>query len=452
MVKFRGRLIGSLGVCLALGATSGNAETIRESLTAAYQHSEEINAARAAVRAEDEDVPLAKSARRPFIGATGTFRETIGRNAGIRQGTRDVTLGFNASADIFRGFRTLNETRAAKADILAERRRLDETAQDVLFRTVEAYMDIVRDQQLRSVARRNVNFLGEQLRAAQDRFSVGENTRTDVAQTQASVAQGRADLAVTEANVRASIATYRQLTGLTPNNLRGSFPIERYLPRSLAAAIDVAMDQSPTIYAARHDVDEAAFIVKTIEGELLPTVSLEANASASEDFENDISSSVASFGASVTVPIYQGGAVSARVRQAKERLGQARLIYELSRETVRAQVVAFYSQLQSAQEAIVAARQGVEAAQVALSGIIEEQRVGQRTTLDVLNTQQNLLDAQANRIVAERNRIVFGFGLLQAVGRLTPKVLGLNVREYDPAHHYVEVKDKWYGLRTPDGR
>ena len=200
--------------------------------------------------------------------------------------------------------------------------------------------------------------------------------------------------------------------------------------------------------------------MKQVEGELLPTVTVEG--SLNRDFglydsrpepnsSGDITNSATLVGR-LSVPIYAGGAVSARVRQAKELLGRSRIQIDLTRDQVRAAVVSAWGQLQASAGAISAAAAQVEASNIALAGVQEEQSVGQRTTLDVLNAQQDLLEGRINLIVAERDRVVASYSLLSAMGRLTAERLGLPVDVYRPEEHYVAVKDKWFGLRTPDGR
>ncbi|HEX2258097.1 MAG TPA: TolC family protein, partial [Afifellaceae bacterium] len=204
--------------------------------------------------------------------------------------------------------------------------------------------------------------------------------------------------------------------------------------------------------AAIYNADVAAFEVKQIEGEFLPTVSIEGSAQRTIGLDSDDVANVATVTGRVTVPIYQGGARSARLRQAKELLGESRIAVDIRRAQVRAAVVAAWYQLEAASAAIAAATTAVEASQVVLEGVQEELRVGQRTTLDVLDAQQELLDARVTLVLAQRDRVVSSFALLSAIGYLDAERLNLPTARYDPQEHYLEVRDKWFGLRTPDGR
>ena len=263
-----------------------------------------------------------------------------------------------------------------------------------------------------------------------------------------------------KAQASASEATYRQVVGEAPGKLAAASPISRSLPRSLDNAFARAESNHPAIAAQKHLVDAAGYSVKVREGAFLPQVS--ANAGLSRNYRNQVGGNPASagdttynsanIGASITVPIYQGGAASAQVRQSKEQLGQARINVDVTRDQVRNATASAWHQYQAAVQAVRANKELVSAAQLALNGVIEERNVGRRTTLDVLNAQASVITAQINLIEAERNVVVASYAILSATGDLTVGRLGLNVAEYRPQEHYDAVKDKWYGLRTPDGR
>lgn len=441
----------AVAACLVAG-TPASAETIAQALAAAYSYNPEINSARAGTRATDEGVPIARSGNRPTVSAVGTLSgihtEVIGQSEFLRSGS----LGVEITQNLFRGFRTRNAIRGAQTDVLASRELLINTVQNTLFDAAQAYMDVLRDTAILDIRRRNVTFLQEQVRAANDRFNVGENTRTDVAQTRARLAVAQSDVALAVSNLEISRSLYRQIIGHDPSNLRSDFPYGRLVPAELTHAIEASQTQHPAIRAAIFQADSAAFDVKEIEGELLPTVSLNGAVEREFDFNESESTPSASIVGRVSIPLYQGGAVAARVRQAKELLGQRQIETDLTRDQVRAAVVAAWSQVEAAREAIEAAGSGIESADIVLSGVQEEQRVGQRTTLDVLNAQQELLEAREVLIVAQRDRVVANFALLASMGRLTAEQLSLGVDVYHPEQHYEAVADKWSGLRTPDGR
>nr|WP_246206294.1 TolC family outer membrane protein [Propylenella binzhouense] len=431
-------------------------ETVIEALAAAYSFNPQINAARGNTRAADEYVPLAKSGRRPTAALTGdvTMESFNQRRSGLEtsQTRTDGTVGLQVNQTLFKGFQTKNAIRQADASVLASRQQLENTVQSVLFQAAQAYMDVIRDTAILEARRQTVGFLEEQVRGAEDRFEVGETTRTDVAQTRARLSAAVSDVSLAEANLRVSEATYRQVIGHDPRNLQANFPFTRHLPKSLPRAVDLGLTEHPAVLSTIYSAEAAAFAVKQLEGQLLPTVSIQGTASSQFGIGNDDSVDSVAISGRVSIPIYQGGAVSAQIRQAKEQLGVAKIQSDVTRDQVRATVVSNWSQLDSAKASIISASAQVEAARIALAGVQEERAVGQRTTLDVLDAEQELLDARVNLINTQHDRLVASFGLLYATGRLAPTTLGIPVAVYRPEAHYEAVKDKWFGLRTPDGR
>ncbi len=446
-------LAGLCAVSLLGSATLASAETIAQALAATYRSNPQINSARAQTRSDDENVAIAKSDLRPIISAfsTVTGRSTSLEGRGTTN-TLDGSIGLQVQQNIFQGFRVRNAIRQSEAGVLASRELLRNTVQNVLFDASQAYMDVLRDIALIEIRRRNVIFLEEQARAEQERFNVGENTRTDVAQTRARLASARAALSLAGANLATSRAVYRQLVGRDPRGLVGGFPFGRFIPNQLEGAIVVGQNGHPIILASIHQADAQAFAVKQAEGALLPSVSVESTFQHNESFNTSSDPNSATITGRLSVPIYQGGGVSARVRQAKEQYGLRKVEIDVAREQVRAAVATAWATLEASAGSIAAANEGVAAAEIALTGAQEEQRVGQRTTLDVLNQQQELLNARETLIIAERDQVVSSFALLSAMGRLTAETLGLDTPVYDPTEHYQAVTDKWFGVRTPDGR
>jgi outer membrane protein len=376
-------------------------------------------------------------------------------------GTQLTTGGFGVTIQqtLFDGFQTLNNVRAAKAHVRAQDEGLRNTEENILFNAVSAYMDVILNRQVAQFRERNLAFLNEQVRAANSRLDVGEGTRTDVAQAQASQALAVAQLSAARAQVLSSAATYHQVIGDEPGNLQPAQAVTKLLPSSLGSAFAIAATEHPAIRSTEALVDASEFSVKSAEGTLLPSIA--AQAGLNRDYSQHSPASAvspngwensASIGLSLNVPIYQGGRASAQVRQAKESLGQARIQVDVSRDQVRAAVAAAWSQYQAAKESARANAEAVRAAQLALNGVIEERNVGQRTTLDVLNSQADLISAQINQVSAERDLVVASYAIVSAIGRLSAGRLGLQVAEYHPEEHYNAVKDKWFGLRTPDGR
>jgi outer membrane protein len=447
-------------------APAVSAETLEIALSQAYQNNPSLNAQRASVRAVDEGVPIALSGYRPRVTANASagelYQETKTKAStpgapspflNLNGTVFPVTYGITATQTLFNGFQTGNRTRQAESQVFAARENLRSTEQTVLLNAVTAYMNLLRDTAILDLQKRNVEVLQEQLRQTRDRFNVGEVTRTDVAQSESRLAAGRSAVLTAEANYKTSVAVYRQVIGVEPRHLTAASPVDRFSPRSQVESIAAGTSQHPNVTTAQYNVDAAVSQVKIQEAALLPTLSVQgsvqqANASSIQ--------SESSFNASVigqlTVPIYQGGAEYAAIRQAKETLGQRRIDLDTARDQVRQTVVQSWGQLDAAKANIEATQAQVQAAEIALNGVREEARVGQRTTLDVLNAQQELVNARVALVSAQRDRVVASYTLLSAVGRLAPQVLGLRVPSYDPQVHYHQVRDVWFGVRTPDGR
>jgi outer membrane protein len=264
---------------------------------------------------------------------------------------------------------------------------------------------------------------------------------------------GKTQLFSAEASFESSKAVYRQVIGVEPGKLFAAAPVERFTPSTLAAAVAAGTAQHPTVTSAQFNVDAAALQVKVAESNLYPSVQLQG--AIQKDFDLALTT-LQSFSASVTgqvnVPIYQGGAEYAGIRQAKETHGQRMLDLNAARDLARTGVVQAWAQLEASKNSIESSKTQVKSAEAALNGVREEARLGQRTTLDVLNAQQELVSARIALVNAQRDRLVNSYGLLNAIGRLSPQVLGLQVATYDPAVHYHQVRDVWGGVRTPDGR
>jgi outer membrane protein len=324
----------------------------------------------------------------------------------------------------------------------------------VLINGATAYMNVLRDTAILDLRKNNIIVLEEQLRQTRDRFTVGEVTRTDVAQAESSLASARSDYFTAQAILQDSVASYRRIIGVEPTRLEPARTIEGLLPRKLGSAIDLALAEHPAIQAALHAADAAALQVKLVEGELYPTVNLVGN--VQQNYNNTGIQGERFFNGSimgqVTVPIYEGGEVYARVRQAKETLGQTRLQADLQRDIIRASVVSSWGQLDTARAVIQSSKAAVKAAEIALDGIRQEAEVGQRTTFDILFAQQVLLNTRVSLVIAQRDRVVASYAIMAATGRLAAANLNLSVAQYDPTIHFDQVKDKWIGLRTPDGR
>jgi outer membrane protein len=451
-------LVALVSAVSLLGGLSASAETMSGALARAYQGNPNLNQQRASLRATDENLPRASAGFLPTATATaqGGYTRTDSSLAGsaTHSNTGPFTGAVQVNENIFNGNRTVNSVRQAESNILGARETLRNTEQSTLLDGSTAYMNVLRDTAILDLRKNNIIVLEEQLRQTRDRFEVGEVTRTDVAQAQASLASARSDYFTAQANLENSRASYRQVIGIDPSRLEAARPIEQLLPHALPSAIEVAFSEHPAIQAALHNVDVAELQVKLVEGELYPTVGIVGQVQNNTSYQGLPNGRFfnASVLGQISVPIYAGGEVYARARQSKELLSQARLQADQQRDSVRAVVVSSWNQLDTAKAVILSSQSAVKAAEIALNGIREEARVGQRTTFDVLTAQQTLLNARVSLVTAQRDRIVASYTVMAAIGRLTAANLNLVVTAYDPTVHFDQVKDKWIGLRTPDGR
>ena len=435
-----------------LGPAGALGQTLEETLAAAYRNNPTLLAERARLRATDEGVPQALSGWRPVVSISGDAGWERDRGkAGANQSRRTEYLtphGGTLSVDqnVYRGGRTVAATRRAEAEVRAGRAQLSATEQRVLFDAVTAHADVVRDAAVVDLNRNNVRVLERQLEATQDRLRIGEVTRTDLAQAESRLSRARADLTRAEGDLVSSRAVYVNVVGQSAERLTAAAP-----------AVDIPGTEEEAVTAARSknfDVVRADFLVKAGEhtvreviGELLPTVSLTAALSSRrEDLNRDSESDSASIFARVSIPLYQSGAVSSRVREAKQVLAQRR---DERRQAIRDAVqdaTRAWEALQTARANIRSFTDERRATRIALEGTEQEARAGTRTVLDVLDAEQEVLDAGVNLTRAERDAVVASHQLRVALGRLTAEALDLPVQRYDATRNYKRVRGKWFGL------
>ncbi|MFZ1104594.1 MAG: TolC family outer membrane protein [Hyphomicrobiaceae bacterium] len=439
------------GLLVAAGAGGASAESLKQALGAAYKFNPRLDAARAIQRATDEEVPRALSGYRPKVSGSAdtTYEiESIKPSVGSRETTEGNPRGYavGLTQPLFRGFRTKNAVSLAEATVRAGWEALRSTEASVMLEAVTAYLDVVRDQAIVTLRDRNVKVLTQDLEATQARFQAGEVTRTDVEQAKARRAGSVAALDLARANLKTSRATFERVVGHPPSRLVE--PKATFLaPKTLAESTDIALKESPEVVAALYREQVARFNIDLIRGELLPTVQLEANYAKRFDPSPQIKDAEdTTVTGRLTVPFYTGGEVEARVRQAKQTHIQRLQEIEQARSEVQAQVVTAWSQLQAAKAAVESDLVAVAANDVALKGVREEEKVGQRTLLDVLNAEQELLNAQVTLVTDRRNVVVASYVLVSSIGRLNAQELGVSSLIYDPEQHYQEVRDKWFDL------
>jgi len=479
-------LCSALALSIAFGSPV-SAETLKEALTAAYLYNPTLKGARAQLRSTDNQVARAKSGYRPRVNATlqagradtRTQYQNVsvgegyiatcstiakcspggeGPDGGVPLSAIENSTGQNGvysprtakiavQQNIFDGFRTYNNVKGAEAAVEAGREDVRATEQNMLLNAVTAYMDVVRDQAIVNLRQSNVRVLSEQLRATEDRFKVGEVTRTDVAQAQSGLAQSQADLSIAQGTLYGDQARFAQYIGHPPGSLRDPGPATKLLPKTLDEAIAISQSENPGILSALFRERAQQHQVKTVKGELLPNLAVEASYTKGAQTQSPLINQYddTRIVGTLNIPIYEGGEVSARIRAEIETLSQRRQQIDEAREFARQQVSSAWGLLIAAKGNVAAGESAVEATKIALQGVREEERVGQRTLLDVLNSEQQYLNAQVNLVSFRRDLVVASYSVLSGMGRLTAYDVSLQAELYDPTRYYAEVKDAWYG-------
>jgi outer membrane protein len=451
-----------LGVvtCVAFAAAPARAESLPEALAKAYQSNPHLNAERARQRATDENVPQALAGYRPQLlaslsGGLQAVRNLLPDNTVQSATLKPWQIGVTVTQVLFNGFKTANSVRVAELQVRSGREALRNVGQGVLLDAVTAYTNVLANQSLVEAQRANVAFLRETQAITQKRLNAGDVTPTDTAQAEARLNRGLADLNAAEVALAISQATYAQVIGNPPAQLRPAEIVDRFGPRSRDDATGLAFHEHPAVMAAGFDVDVASTSIHVAESSLLPTITVQGSASKSRDNDPTLGTRAtdqASVVGQLNQPIYDGGTAASQTRQAKEVAAQSRLVLDQVRNQARTAAVSAWVANEGAKIAVAASESEVRAATVALQGVQREAAGGQRTTVDVLNSQQDLISAKARLIGAQRDRVIASYTLLAAIGRLDVKTLNLNTPDYLPEVHYHQVRDAWHGLRTPSGR
>ncbi|MCP4935930.1 MAG: TolC family outer membrane protein [bacterium] len=439
---------------LGFAPNSANAESLNSVLSSTYLGNPDINAERAKLRALDEENPRARAGYRPKVNFNADItsqrvktRPSLSTDGRRRHGGYTVSL----VQPIFRGLRTINAIRKADASIYAAREDLRLVEQNIFLDAVTAYVDVIRDRAILRLRRNNVSVIAEQQKATDDRFTVGEVTKTDVAQANARYSGAVSDLNLAQANLKTRRAIFEQVIGRTPNGLRNPKGVIKYLPRSLSGSLKRGMNEHPAILGATYLEVSATHNIHLIRGELLPEINLEGSwtrrYNPADGVERQRTGIVKG---TFTMPFYAGGEISSRVRQAKQTVLRRRRELQAAKRKVRAYVVSSWGQVSSIIAQLEADRSQVKATKTALDGVQEEEKVGQRTVLDVLDAQQEYLDAQVALAITQRDLVVGRYQLLAATGRLSAAELGLRVQRYEASAHYERVERKWYGTRVEE--
>lgn len=441
-------------------ASPASADSLRDALVSAYETNPNMTAARQGQKAIDEGVPLAKAAGRPAVDASVSYTENLPRSRGGTSFSpdRQLTIGPSVSMPLYAGGGIRNSVRAAENRVEAGFANLRGTESAIFSAVVGAYMDVIRDEAIVELNRAQVGVLSVNLEATRDRFEIGDLTRTDVAQSEARLALQTSQLESARAQLIASKENYIELVGRAPGELEAPPPLPN-LPETPDAAVAVALASNPDLIAARENREASGFDRRAAEASRLPVISAVGGSTYGNNFGSidttlpyDRTSNSAQIGVRASIPLYQGGEAGARIRQAQARLGQAQEFEIAAERDAIAQTRAFYASWRASNEVITASERAVSANALSLEGTRAENSVGNRTILDILNAEQELLNAQVQLVTARRNAYVAGFNLLAAMGRAEARDLGLDGGAlYDPVAEYEKVEGAWTDWDTnPD--
>lgn len=454
-LKYSSKMLAATALltgAVSLSSVAG-AQSLVEALAAAYATNPELLAARAQLKSTDESVPQALANWRPDVSLSGdverehTHLNTRTANRDQIRSPRNATL--QVTQPLFRGFRTVAGVANAENSVLSQRATLLAKEQTVLLDAVTAYLAVVRDQAVLDLNINNEQVLRRQLEATQDRFRVGEITRTDVSQAEARVAGARADRIQAAGNLKTSNANFANIIGQPPGKLTSPKPLDD-LAKSEDEAVELAKSNHPDVIAATFNQKAADDSIKSKRGELYPTLNLVGTLSRFwETTSNDSQISTGEVRLDLTVPIYQKGSVYSELREAKIGAGKSRLDLEDARRDAVNDAQSTWEGLQTAQVRTKSFAAQIEAAEIALEGVQREASVGSRTVLDVLDAEQELLDAKVNLVRAQRDEIVASYQLKEATGQLTARELSLPVEIYDPTAYYGSVRNKLFGAELP---
>jgi len=441
----RAAMVGIAAASLATG-TDAWAESFKQALVSAYRSNPSLQAERARLRGTDELVPSAKSGWRPTISASGdvTYLHSDTDVSPEKNNTSE-SLDIRLSQPLFRGFKTVEGIAQAKETVKAGREQLRAVEQDVLLKAATAYMNVIRDRRILSLREQNVSNLQRQANAARARFDAGEVTRTDVSQARARVSGAKAQVASARSSLAESSARYEAIVGHKPGKLAS--PGFASNPKSLSGALEVARSVNPSILAATHVQLAQEHAVEVTKGDLLPSASIEAAAGVTANPDDGVDrSNYAQIAGVLNVPLYEGGRVYSAVRQAKQLESQRRIEIVAAGRSVTQGVTSAWSFLAAAREGIASAKAQVSAAAEALEGVRQEYLVGSRSTIDVLNAEQEVINARINLVIAEHDQVLASYELQAAIGKLSARKLDLPGPYYDAEENYKRVKKKWIGL------
>lgn len=443
--KARAKTFG-LTVAMVVAGMGAQAETLADAMANAYKNSGLIDQNRALLRAADEDVAIATSALRPILNWSASYKRSAATFASAStgyatagSGSFGTDLSVSGELMLYDNGASKKAIEAAKYQVLATRQALISVEQDVLLRAVRAFMNVRRETENVSLRENNLRLISEELRAARNRFDVGEVTRTDVALAEARLAASQAALAASQGQLTVAKEEYRAVVGALPGKLTAPKSLPK-VATSLDAARAEGRKSHPNVIQAQHGAKAADLNAERAALAMRPTTKLVARANFSDTRGSDAFTESGEIGIQMSGPLYSGGRLPAVARQAQARKDSARAQLHVTTVAVEQAIGNAFAQLQIARAAKSANAQQIEAAQVAFAGVKEEATLGARTTLDVLNAEQELLNARASMISATVDEQIAAYGLMAAMGILTVDHLRLDVPRYDPTEYYNAVK------------
>lgn len=456
-------VIAGLGAVLSLAAPGpvSKAETLKEALTAAYLFNPTLKAARAQLRSADNGVALAKSGYRPRINAVSTegYEDTKNKYSGPSNLVNNPLFTGSGTynprgaqlvlqQNVFDGFRTYNAVKEAEAAVEAGREDLRAAEQTVLLNAATAYVNVFRDQAIVQLRQATVRELAKHLTATERRFESREISRTDVYQAQTALASAEADLSIAQGTLYSNQALFAQYIGHPPATLREPAPATRLIPPALDSAVGIAKSENPAVLAAIFRERAQEHVVKEVKSQLLPSLTLNASYTDSAQASNPYlrQTEDARVLGTLTVPLYEGGSVSAQIRGAVETVSQRREQIDEARKFARQQVSSAWGLYLAAKGNIAAGNKATEFVRLALTGIREEEKLGQRTLGEVLGAEQANLTARVNLVSYRHDLVVASYSVLTGMGRLDASAIAVEAELYDATRNYDEVKDAWYGL------
>lgn len=437
-----------------LASFSARADTLEAALAKAYEYNPALKAARASAGAVDETVAMAKSGYRPTLSISGGYTDSkINTNGAINGVPQKVVDGYNRtmqatiSEPVFSGFKTINSIGAAENNVKAAHAGLLATEQNVLLSAATAYLNVLRDEAIVRLQKNNEKLLKKELDETRERFKVGEVTTTDVSQAEASYASAQSGRISAEGNLEASKAVYKQIIGDNPKGTSDPKQIEKMFPKSMEEALEYAKTHNYTLNAAKHTLKARKYDVKTNKGDLLPSVNAYATAGRLKSqnylYDKNPTNDSVEVGVNFSMPIYNAGTSRAKIRQSKYYRWQAQEDVLNAQDELYSDITSYWEYLSANKAKIRSVQAQIKAYQVALNGVREEEALGNRTVLDVLDQYQYLLNSEVEEVTTRHDYYVSGLNLLLAMGKLTAKDLNLKVDLYDADAKYEETAGKW---------